>query len=100
VTDFEDQYFPGQSMTDAIFTEYPGDHRSPIDTAGLWNHSSYEAILYGMDAMREQSDAWYGKDRPRTAVMRNIIERLKVVQQKLPPHDEWLRKMAGMKDYR
>jgi tryptophan halogenase len=100
VTDFEDQYFPGQSTTASINTDYPGDHRSPIDTAGLWNHSSYEAILYGMDAMREQSEEWYGTDRPRTAVMRNIIERLKIVQQKLPPHDEWLRKMAGMRDYR
>jgi len=87
-------------MTASIYSDHPGDHRSPIDTAGLWNHSSYEAILYGMDAMRDESDAWYGTDRPRTTIMRNIVERLNVAQQKLPLHDEWLRKMAGMKDYR
>lgn len=99
VTDFEDQVFPGQSVSENIFSDYPGDHRSPIDTAGLWNHSSYEAILYGMDAMREQSDAWYGTNRPKTQIMRSIVERLQMAQQKLPPHDVWLKKMLGMPDF-
>ena len=75
------------------------DQRAPIDTAGLWNYESYEAILYGMDFLREESDRWYGVDRPRPGMLRQVAERLSVVRNKLPPHDVWLKQFAGMDNY-
>ena len=79
---------------------WPGDHRAPIDTAGLWGHTSYEAILYGMDFLREECDEWYGKDRPKTRLFREIINAADAAKQQLPPHDQWLNKVLGMPQYR
>ena len=42
--DFEDQFFPGQPEAGLPSGGVPGDHRSPVDTAGLWGYESYEAI--------------------------------------------------------
>lgn len=97
-TDFEDQFFPGQGhpLQAGIAN---GDNRSPIDTAGLWNHESYEAILYGMDWLRDEYKERYGADLARPGVLKQVIERLKIVHQKLPIHHRWLQKVAGMNDY-
>jgi len=91
--DFEDQFFPGQP-------DAPGsDGRTPVDTGRLWNHHSYENILYGMDFLREECAARYGADRPPPAVLRRVASALDAAPGKLPPHDVWLRKLAGMADY-
>lgn len=99
MSDFEDQHFPGMPDTPLPSGGLPGDHRSPVDTAGLWNHESYEAILYGMDFLAGECRLRYGENRPRPAVHRQILESLLQSQQQLPPHDLWLRRMAGMADY-
>ena len=97
-TDFEDQFFPGQPG-EAPFSSPGADNRAPIDTAGLWNYESYEAILYGMDYFRDECDQWFGPNRPRPGLLRQVAERLAVVRKKLPPHDLWLQRFAGMKAY-
>lgn len=99
ITDFEDQFFPGMPETPLASANRPGDHRPPIDTAGLWNFESYEAILYGMDFMAHEYCERYGDNRARPAVYRTVLEKLMQAQQKLPLHDVWLQKMVDMPDY-
>jgi len=99
-SDFEDQFFPGQPDTLLTAGGWPGDHRAPIDTAGLWGHTSYEAILYGMDFLRNECDAWYGRDRPKTRLFRNILSAVTAAKQQLPLHDQWLNNVLGMPQYR
>ena len=97
--DFEDQCFPGQADQPLPSGQLPGDHRSPIDTAGLWNHESYEAILYGMDFLDAECDAWFGTQRPKPRVLRKVLEVLGAAPHKLPLHDVWLQRVLGMQDY-
>jgi len=98
-TDFEDQFFPGQPNTPLPSSGLPGDHRSPVDTAGLWSHESYETILYGMDFLYKECDDWYGRQRPNPGVLPHVLEKLKLARQKLPPHALWLQRVLGMPDY-
>jgi len=97
--DFEDQYFPGQPSTPLPSGSLPGDHRPPTDTGKLFTRSSYEAVLYGMDFLREECEQFYGRERPPTTMHRHVAERLALAPQKLPPHDLWLQRIAGMKAY-
>ncbi len=98
--DFEDPWFPGQPSVPLPAAGLPGDHRSPIDTAALWGSESYEAVLYGMDFLTEECDAWYGRERPPTAVLKQVLERLALAPRKLPPHHVWLQRVLGMPEYR
>lgn len=98
-TDFEDQFFPGQPDTPLPSGGLPGDHRPPVDTAGLWSHESYETILYGMDFLDKECDAWYGQQRPDSTLVRHVLDKLKQARQKLPPHDVWLQQVLGMPNY-
>jgi tryptophan halogenase len=99
-TDFEDQWFPSQPETPLPSGGLPGDHRSPIDTGGVFSLSSYEAILYGMDFLRAECDQWFGSSRPPSQVPQRIMDRLHIAPQQLPPHDVWLQQVAGMPDYK
>lgn len=99
LADFEDQFFPGQPTVPLQASGQPGDHRSPVDTAGIFTLSSYEAILYGMDFLREECDEWFGKGRPPSRVPPSIQKRLQMAPQKLPPHDVWLKQVIGMQDF-
>jgi tryptophan halogenase len=99
VSDFMDQFFPGQAEMSAVAGESSGDSRCPIDTGGLWNHHSYEAILYGMDFLRDECSAWFGENRPRPAIHRQVLDSVNTAQDKLPLHDVWLKRMVGMADY-
>ena len=98
-SDFVDQRIPGQSPAPLPDAGLPGDHRPPVDTAGLFGLESYEAILYGMDFLAEECDAWFGKDRPRTSVPGHVIEHLRIAPRALPPHALWLKHAVGMPDY-
>jgi len=98
-SDFEDPFFPGQGDAPLASAGLPGDHRSPVDTGGLWNHESYEAILYGMNWLEAESAAWFGEERPATRIRARLLETLKLAQQQLPPHDAWLKQWAGMHPY-
>ena len=98
-SDFIDQFFPEQAEVSQLSEGGPGDGRQPIDTGGLWNHHSYEAILYGMDFLGDECRERYGENRPRPAVHRKVLDAINLAPDKLPPHDVWLKKMVGMADY-
>jgi len=98
-SDFEDQFFPGQPDLALSSGDFPGDHRSPVDTAGLWNHESYETILFGMDFLREECKAMYGDNLPKPKVVQQVFDRLRLAPQLLPPHDLWLQRNVGMQIY-
>ena len=97
--DFEDQWLPGQADTPLSSAGLPGDHRSPIDTAGVFSLSSYEAILYGMNFLKNECDQWFGTNRPASQVPPRILDRLSAAPYKLPPHDQWLQRVVGMPAY-
>ena len=97
--DFEDQFFPGQPETPRLSGGASGDSRHPIDTGRLWNHHSYENILYGMDFLRDECRERYGENRPRPAVLKQVLSAIDAAPGKLPPHDVWLKRMVGMADY-
>jgi tryptophan 7-halogenase len=98
-SDFEDQFFPGQGAAPPPGGGLPGDDRCPIDTAGLWGYESYEAILYGMDFLRDECDAWYGRQRPRPKVLRRVLDKIRQAPSKLPPHHLWLQRALGMQGF-
>jgi tryptophan halogenase len=97
--DFEDQFFPGQSDTPLPSSNVPGDYRSPVDTASLWDHENYEVVLYGMDFLNKECDDWFGEQRSNSSVSQQVVERLRLAPQKLPPHDVWLQRVCGMPNY-
>jgi tryptophan halogenase len=98
-SDFEDQYLPGFSGALQASPVAGTDARTAIDTAGIWNHESYEAIMYGMHfcgaPLASPQD---GADRP--IVHPAIIERLKQAQKKLPPHEYYLHRVLGMPEFK
>ena len=98
-SDFDDACFFGQSMTNGDVSLQGADNRMPVDTAGLWNHQSYECILYGMEFLQQQCDERYGKNRGPITVHPTIFERLKGAKAKLPPHAYFLKQAVGMEDY-
>ncbi len=98
-TDFEDQFLLGQPDTPLPSSGQFGDFRAPIDTATIFGIDSYEAILYGMDFLRAECDARYGNNRPASTVYPEVLQKLQLAPQKLPPHDVWLQRMVGMPDY-
>lgn len=98
-SDFEDQFLPGQPQIPLPANGYAGDHRPPIDTADLFGIDSYEAILYGMDFLREECAAWYGRERPPSQVAAAVAGRVRAAPERLPPHDVWLARCAGMKSF-
>jgi tryptophan halogenase len=98
-SDFEDQKLPGQADEQLREGITPGDYRGAIDTAGLWTHKNYEAVLYGMDFLNEECDERFGRERSDPLVPRHISARVAQAQGKLPPHATWLQKIAGMPDY-
>jgi tryptophan halogenase len=97
--DFIDQFLPGMSSEPAAPRDLAGDNRTLVDTGGLWNHQSYECILYGMDFMADEYRERYGNDRPKPRVAGPVVERLRAAPEKLPPHDVWLQRVTGMDDY-
>ncbi|MCO7227235.1 tryptophan halogenase family protein [Pleionea sp. CnH1-48] len=98
-SDFEDQNFPGQSQAAQSAALCGGDMRAAVDTAGLWNHESYECILYGMNFLDKEYDTKYGAHRPPLQINPQIIQRLQMAKAKLPPHAVWLNRALGMQEY-
>ncbi len=97
--DFMDQYFPGMSADGVNPAPPAGDRRPLVDTGGLWNHQSYECILYGMDFMADEFRNRYGTNRPRPRVSQSVLQRLQAAPSKLPHHDTWLQQALGMQRY-
>lgn len=100
MSDFVDQKFPAQPETALPDGDLPGDHRAPVDTATLFGIDNYEAVLYGMDFLAEECDRWFGQERPKTRIPKQIVENLRRVPDILPPHAVWLQKVVGMPEYR
>jgi tryptophan halogenase len=96
VSDFEDQLLPGQPLQPLPSERLHGDHRGPVDTGDLFGIDSYEAILYGMDFLRDECDEWFGPARPPSPIAAPILERLALAPQKLPTHALWLQRAVGM----
>ena len=96
--DFTDQFFPGMSVDSALTGGNGQDTRVLVDTGGLWNHHSYECILYGMDFLAEEYRAG-SVSRPPARVAQPVADRLSAAPAKLPPHDVWLQQVVGMEDY-
>ncbi len=98
--DFEDQYFPAL-MTAQNITAPEGmglDPRPHVDTAGLWNHESYECIMLGMNFCGQDLPP-PAADAPKTHVNPVILQRLEQARAKLPPHHIWLNRVLGMEQY-
>jgi tryptophan halogenase len=96
VSDFSDQFFPNMSP---VVAQTLGDGRVPVDTGALWNHHSYENVLYGMDFLRDECNEMFGKNRPRPTMLKAVHDAINGVPAKHPPHDAWLKRMVGMADY-
>lgn len=96
--DFEDQWFNGMDNSAEHFDLSTIGNRAPVDTGGLWNHESYECILYGMHYLREESQKWYGTGRPPTQRSQRVSEFMPTLTQ-LPDHAEWLQGALGMLSY-
>ena len=99
ISDFEDQFFPRQPETQLDSGGAFGDNRYPIDTGRLWNHHSYETVLYGMDFLRDECRERYGDNRPRPAVLHRVLNAINSGPNVLPTHDAWLKRVVGMEDY-
>ncbi|TQV89798.1 tryptophan halogenase family protein [Aliikangiella coralliicola] len=98
-TDFEDQCFPGMQQVGISTGGQCFDGRAAVDTAGLWNHESYECILYGMGFLDKEFDELFGTNRPPSQVHPHVLHRLQAAKQKIPPHAVWLKQKLGMEDY-
>jgi tryptophan halogenase len=95
-SDFEDMRIPEEPDTPLPSGGLPGDHRPPVDTGVLFGLDSHEHILYGMDFLRDECDAWFGANRPPSQVAPQVAGRLAVAPQKLPPHHVWLEHALGI----
>ena len=98
-SDFEDASFPGEPTAPLHSGGLPGDHRAAVDTAGVFGLSSYEAILYGMDFLRDECDRWYGTGRPPSQPLAPIAQRLQMARSQLPKQADWLHQVCGMPRY-
>jgi len=97
--DFIDQFFPGMDAGHAPAGGFASDSRPLVDTGGLWNHHSYECILYGMDFMADAYREKYGINRPKAQISQAVAGRLQMAPSKLTPHDIWLQRAVGMENY-
>lgn len=97
--DFDDQFFFQQAKHEYKFQSEEFDFRPPVDTAALWNHESYECILYGMHFNSENYNSLYGNNRKPLNIHPYIIQRLQAARQHIPPHHIWLNHVLGMKQY-
>lgn len=95
-SDFEDMLVPGQCVMPLPGDGLPGDHRPPVDTGTLFGLDSHEHILYGMDFLRDECNAWFGEDRPPSEVAQIVAGRLAAAPGKLPPHHVWLQRALGI----
>lgn len=97
--DFVDQFMPGMATEGTGIPHVYGDNRPLVDTGDLFNHQSYEVILYGMDFMADEYREQYGEQRPKPRIAQPVIDRLRAAPSKLPPHDLWLQRVVGMESY-
>ncbi len=95
-SDFEDQSFHGYNYNRASMNDPYIDDRPPVDTGSLWNHSSYEAILFGMDFRGPEFAAQHPDNRASAKVVDFVIDAIQKAPKSLPPHHIWLHHALGM----
>jgi len=95
MSDFDDQAFKGftfnRDLDDPLI-----DSRPPVDTGSLWNHASYEAILFGMDFRGPEFAQKSGANRKRSQVVKFVLDAVRAAPKQLPPHHIWLHQALGM----
>jgi tryptophan halogenase len=96
--DFEDQWFDGMATPEPLSDWSAIGGRPPVDTGGLWDHKSYECILYGMQFLDECVDRWYGNDRPKTQVLPQVTRAMGDMP-RMMDHSHWLQAKLGMLQY-
>ncbi len=94
MSDFDDQSF--LNYQPKIQPNSGVDNRANTDTAALWNHESYECIMYGM---HYNQDKYQVESQTDIKLHPYIIDRLQEANRVLPPHDFWLKKYVGMLNY-
>ncbi|MFW8591941.1 tryptophan halogenase family protein [Glaciecola sp. 2405UD65-10] len=98
-SDFEDGCFE-LIQNEVKSTEHQGlDIRQPVDTGQLWNHQSYQCILFGMGFWQQEAKERFGENRPKLNIHNAIIEGIYGAKSNLPPHVKWLQAHLGMKTY-
>ena len=96
MSDFQDQAFSGYGYGETVTDDPLIDPRPPVDTGSLWDHSSYEAILFGMDFRGPEFEA-HGENRPRSQMLELVTNVLRAAPSRLAPHHAWLHHNLGMK---
>ena len=97
-SDFDDQFFSSQPHNYLGDFGSNFDSRPPVDTAALWNHESYQCILYGMHFETNIMSLKSQDARPLN-VHPYILSRLQLAKTMLPKHADWLQKALGMESY-
>ena len=78
LADFSDQAFYGFQFDRDIPLDDPEfDTRPPVDCAGLWNHASYEAILFGMDFRGPEFRERLGNKRKPSVPLQYVVNAIK-----------------------
>lgn len=96
MSDFSDQTFAGYSYGEGVTGDPEIDPRPPVDTGGLWDHSSYEAILYGMDFRGPELAEKLGDNRPSSQLLAIVANNLNAAPSYLPAQHMWLHQNLGM----
>ena len=97
LSDFSDQAFYGFEFDRNIPANDPElDQRPPVDCAGLWNHASYEAILFGMDFRGPEFEKRFGGNRKPSVPLQYVVNAIQAAPSQLPPHHVWLHQRLGM----
>jgi tryptophan halogenase len=99
-SDFEDGCFDTTQNQPMPSDMHGPDTRPSVDSGNLWNHQSYECILYGMGFWQKQSNEYFGPIRPPLNIHPAIIEGLRSAKANLPPHAIWLQQHLGMANYK
>ena len=99
-SDFDDQAFYGYNYNRADGDDPYIDPRPPVDTGGIWNHSSYEAILFGMDFRGAEFEKSLADNRKPAKVVDFVLRAIQQSPKVLPPHHIWLHKALGMKPWK
>lgn len=100
MSDFDDQAFYGFDYNRQIQDDPLIDPRAPVDAAGLWDHSSYEAILFGMDFRGPEFEASLGQSRKPSQVLNIVANGVRAAPDRLPPHHIWLHHKLGMPQWK
>ena len=88
--DFEDGVFPGDVALLAPEIDTDAGFIPLVAIGELFDLHTTEALLYGMDFLRDECDAWFGSDRPASELLPAIAAATRQAPAALPAYAEWL----------